>query len=108
MSSDLSAIGVSQLKRAIRIKQKIESLTGKLDSLLGSSSSSNSAPRKGRMSAVGRAAIGAAQKARWAKVKVKKSGSKGKRTMSAAARARISAAAKRRWKAAKAAGKSRL
>jgi hypothetical protein len=85
MSSNLSGIGVSQLKRAIRIKQKIESLTAKLDDLLGSSGSSDSGPRKG-----------------------KKRGPKGKRKMSAAGRARISAAAKRRWKAAKAAGKSRL
>jgi hypothetical protein len=63
----------------------VNPLTRKLDSLLGSSGSSNSGPRKG-----------------------KKRGPKAKRKMSAAARARISAAAKRRWKAAKAAGKSRL
>ena len=109
MSSDLSAIAISQLKQAIRIKQKIASLTAQLDTLFGhtSSSNSNSVPRKGRMSAAGRAAIRAGQKARWAKVKGK-AGRKGKRTMSAAARARISASAKRRWKAAKAAGKSRL
>jgi hypothetical protein len=110
MSSDLSGIAVSQLKRAIRLKEKIESLTGKLDMLLGASgsSNSNSAPRKRRMSAAGRAAIGAAQKARWAKLKGKKRVPKGKRRMSADARAKISASAKRRWKAVKAAGKTRL
>ena len=53
------------------------------------------------MSAAGRARIVAAAKARWAKVKEKKSNTapaqKPKRQMSAAARAKISAAAKARW-----------
>ena len=64
------------------------------------------------MSAAGRASIAAAQKARWAKVKGKKSSAKpvkkAKRKMSAAARAKISAAAKKRWAKAKAAGKTKL
>ena len=64
------------------------------------------------MSAAGRARIVAAQKARWAKVKGKKSPpktvKKAKRKMSAAARAKISAVAKKRWAKAKAEGKKRL
>jgi hypothetical protein len=65
--------------------------------------------KKGKMSAAGRAAIRAAQKARWAKIKgTAKPAKKAKRKMSAAGRAAISAAAKARWAKAKAAGKSRL
>lgn len=62
------------------------------------------------MSAVARAKIAAAQKARWAKVKGKteKPASEGKRKMSASARAKIAAAAKARWAKAKAAGKKSL
>jgi hypothetical protein len=64
-------------------------------------------PKKGGMSAAGRAAIIAAQKARWAKVKATKTEAPkaaaeakpktGKRTMSAAAKLAISKAAKARW-----------
>ena len=62
------------------------------------------------MSAVGRARIAAAQKARWAKVKGDKveAAPKKRRKMSAAGRARMAAAAKARWAKAKAAGKNRL
>jgi hypothetical protein len=62
------------------------------------------------MSAAGRAAIAAAQRARWAKVKGKvgNAPSSGRRKMSAAARAKIAAAAKRRWAKAKAAGRKSL
>jgi hypothetical protein len=107
MSNSLSAISVPQLKQAIRIKKQIESLSSQLVRLLGSSAGTISASgaRKGGISAAGRAAIRAAQKARWAKVKGKR---RGKRKMSAAGRAKIAAAAKARWKAAKAAGKTRL
>jgi len=63
------------------------------------------------MSASARARIGAAQKARWAKVKgktaVKPAGSS-RRRMSPAARAKIAAAAKARWAKAKAAGRTSL
>jgi hypothetical protein len=109
MSIEISHITSGQLQRAVKIKQKIETLTRELDLLLGSTGSSDGVSAGGRnqMSAAGRAAIAAAQKARWAKHNGK-TGSKGKRTMSAAARAKISAIAKRRWKAAKAAGQSRL
>lgn len=111
MSNDLSTITSDQLKRAIVIKEQIEALTSELDHLLDSPSAviAHPTPKRRKMSAAGRAAIRAAQKARWAKVKGgKKAAPKRKRKMSAAGRARISAAAKARWKAAKAAGKTRL
>ena len=58
------------------------------------------------MSKSARAKIGAAQKARWAKLKgTAKSAGKPKRKMSAAARALISAAQKARWAKVKAAQK---
>ena len=63
------------------------------------------------MSAAGRAAIAAAARARWAKIRAEKTGKavkKGRRKMSAAAKARLSALAKARWAKAKKAGKSRL
>jgi len=63
------------------------------------------------MSRSARAKIGAAQKARWAKVKKKstaKPAAKKKRKMSAAGRAKIAAAAKARWAKAKAAGRKSL
>jgi hypothetical protein len=108
MTTNLSHIALNQLKRAIQLKEKIEDLTAELNQVLGATDTSNSNPKRRGMSAAGRAAIRAAQKARWAKVRRKKPTRKGKQTMSAAGRARISAAAKLRWKAAKAAGKSRL
>jgi hypothetical protein len=59
----------------------------------------NGAPRRGKMSAAGRARIAAAQRARWAKAKGRKvvSITTRKRTMSPAARKRIVAAQKARW-----------
>jgi hypothetical protein len=71
------------------------------------------APKKKRkMSAAGRARIAAAQKARWAKVKGRKSVAKpvkkARRKMSAAGRAKIAAAARARWKKARAQGKNSL
>jgi hypothetical protein len=109
MNIDLSNITSEVLTRAVQIKGKIEELTHELGQLLGSTvvSVSISGGKKRRMSAAGRAAIAAGQKARWAK-KNGKPAAKKRRKMSPAAKARISAAAKLRWKAAKAAGKSRL
>lgn len=82
MSNALSDLSVKQLKKAIKLREKMEALQTKLDQLLGSSE--NTPVAKG------------------------KPGRKPKRRMSAAAKAKISAAAKLRWKKAKAAGKSRL
>jgi hypothetical protein len=103
MSPNMSTPSTAQLKRAIKIKLKLEALQSQLDGLLGTASSNGRTTRR-KMSAAGRARIAAGQKARWAK----KKGTKGKRKMSAAGRARIAAAARARWKAAKAAGRTRL
>ncbi len=114
MNSLLANYSVRQLKQAITIRAKIESLEHKLNQLFGSAAG---APAKGarrarrKVSAAGRARMAAAQKARWAKLKGKRgagSGRKPRRKMSAAGRARIAAAARERWKKAKAAGKNRL
>jgi len=105
----LENVSVDQLQRALAIRQQIETLQNEMAQILGGEIALPQ-PRKGKgkMSASARARIGAAQKARWAKLKGKKVAGKPKRTMSAKARAAISAAAKERWKKAKAAGKSRL
>ena len=65
---------------------------------------------RGRLSAAARARIGAAQRARWAKVKAGKGQSRSgtvapKRAMSPAARKRIAAAQRARWAKVKAAKK---
>ena len=108
----LSDVSVKNLKRAIKIKAKLETLQSRLDAILGGSGPASSASTaKGGMSAAGRKRIALAQKKRWAKLKgtgVASSGKKPRRKMSAAARARIAASAKARWAKAKAAGKNRL
>lgn len=111
--SDLISLTTKQLRRAADLKEKIEALNKELASILSTTASvSAKGPKKHGMSAAGRAAVAAAQKARWAKIKagkpaVKATGKK-KRTMSAAAKAKISAAAKARWATVKAAGKKKL
>jgi hypothetical protein len=108
----MTHLSASQLRRAADIKDKIESLQKELSRLLGSTDGA-AAPRKRRkMSAAGRRKIAAAARARWAKVKGRKSAAKpvkkARRKMSAAARAKIATAAKARWKKAKAQGKNSL
>ena len=98
----MSTPSLSQLHRAVKISEQIETLQAELQSILGTSggaignakrkytkkaasaeaSTSTESPasakktrkkrKKGKMSAEGRAAIVAAQKARWAKVKKEK------------------------------------
>ena len=99
MIKDLS---VQQLRRAITIKEQIETLTAELAAIAGDQAPAKPGRKKGGMSAAGRARIVAAQRARWAKVHAAKAAvtdqpKKAKRTMSAAGRAAISAAAKARW-----------
>jgi hypothetical protein len=73
-------ITASQLRHAADIKDKIESLQSELSQLLGGEVRngiqmlSAHVPRRGRrkMSAAARARIGAAQKARWAKLKAQR------------------------------------
>ena len=108
----MTHLSASQLHRAADLKYKIESLQKQLTRLLGSTAGA-AAPRKRRkMSAAGRQRIAAAARARWAKVKGRKSAAKpvkkARRKMSAAARKKISQAAKARWAKAKAAGKKTL
>jgi hypothetical protein len=108
----MTNLSASQLRHAADLKDKIESLQKELSGLLGSTDGA-AAPRKRRkMSAAGRAKIAAAARARWAKVKGRKSAAKpikkARRKMSAAARAKIAAAARARWKTAKAQGKNSL
>ena len=68
------------------------------------------AKKKRRMSRAGRAAIGAAAKARWAKIKgtTKSKPAKKKRKVSAAVKAKLAAIARARWANAKASGKTAL
>lgn len=81
-----------------RLSSQMEALNQAI-SLLGGVSSNGA--RRGRgISAAGRARIAAAQKARWAKIKGRKSvsaASLSKRTITAAARRKIAAAQKARW-----------
>lgn len=60
-----------QLRQAAKLRGQIDRLQARLNGLLGDSAPAKAAPRKRRnkMSAAGRAAIAAAQKARWAKIK---------------------------------------
>ena len=115
--SNLLLLTSTQLKRAADLKDRIGALEKELVSILGSSS--NSAPatpkKKFKMSAAARAKIAAAQRARWAKAKGKKSAAKSaakapakKSRRSASVRARLSALAKARWAKVKAAGKKAL
>ena len=99
MASSLSNISVRELKKALVLRERIESQERKLAAILG-----DAAPAAGgdfgrrKMSAAARARIGAAQRLRWAKQrKGAKGPKKGRRKMSASARARISAIAKARW-----------
>jgi hypothetical protein len=115
MSTSLSSLSPQQLRRAADLKDKIQSLENELGRILGASIKPVAAValRKNRkMSAAGRAKIAAAARARWAKVKGRKSVAKpvkkARRKMSAAARAKIAAAARARWKKAKAQGKNSL
>ena len=95
-------LSTARLKRIIALKQQIEKLSAKLETLAGGTAAPVGRPAKKKwtMSAAGRAKIAAAARARWAKVhaagKPAKTAKK-KRTMSAAARAKIAAAARARW-----------
>ena len=107
MTTNLSNLSVAQLKRAVSIREQIDSLSEELREILGGGANGVPSPlvykkRKG-MSAAGRARVAAAQRARWAK-----RNGKSRRKMSAAAKAKIAAAARARWAKAKAAGKNRL
>ena len=115
--STLNTLSISQLKRAVALKEQIAQLEQELSAIAGGAkpaatpavAAAKPAPKKGGMSAAGRARIVAAQKARWAKIKAAKGAPAAKPakkfTMSAAAKAAISRAAKARWAKIKAAKK---
>jgi hypothetical protein len=94
----------SQLRRAVQIKEHIENLQDEINQMTTTVKPTVvKAAKRSKFSAAGIARIRAAQKARWAKVKVAKPTAKTKRvnavkrTMSPAARAKIAAAARARW-----------
>lgn len=110
IQNTLLNISSRDLKQAISLKEQIERLQSELTGLLGGTSAPASrAPERRTMSAAARARIGAAQKARWAKIRGGEPGAgeaapKGKRKVSAVDRARLSALAKARWAKVKRAG----
>jgi hypothetical protein len=123
----MSTPSVFQLTQALRIQEQIEKLQAELRSLLsgdalaagdvagngGIPAAASRAKKKSGMSVEGRARIAAAQKARWAKLKVGTEASKAavasapkkRRKMSPEARARIVAAVRARWAKVKASKK---
>jgi hypothetical protein len=110
----MTNITAQQLRQAADIKDKIASLENQLKAIIGGSDTpvTAAAPKKGGMSAAGRARIAAAQKARWAKTKVEKPAATPapktqpkKGGMTAAAKAALSAKMKKIWAARKAAKK---
>jgi hypothetical protein len=84
--NSISSLSVSQLKRAIAIKLRLQSLEEKLGRLLGGVSAPGTG--RGRAKSTPRA--------------------KGRRRMSPKARAKMAATARKRWAKAKAAGKNSL
>jgi hypothetical protein len=119
MITNLSNVSVAQLKRAVVVREQIESLERELAGILGESQSvshevsTNGHGGRRKMSPAARAKIAAAQRARWAKQKKGQPKTatvavKGRRKMSPAARAKIAAAARARWAKAKAANRRTL
>ena len=109
--SILSSLTPTQLRQAADLKEKIGTLQNELAVILGSAPDAAPEPKTtSKMSARTRAKMAAAQKARWAKVKVPKPAPAAtqKRIVSAAVRAKMAAAAKARWATAKAAGMTTL
>jgi len=69
----LAQLSVKQLKRAVAIREKIETLERQLNKILAAESPSAAAPRRRRrLSAAAKARISAAAKARWAKFRAHK------------------------------------
>jgi hypothetical protein len=111
--SDIQNLTTGELRKILLIKEEIEELQRKLETLVNDgeipSPFSVEPLKKRRMSAAGRARISAAAKKRWAAVRnAGDSPTKKKRRMSRAARAKIAEAARKRWAQAKAAGKATL
>ena len=116
MNQSLVEVTVAQLKEAIVIKEKIESLEQELAVIFGAPGKT-AAPAEvstgPKMPAAVRARMAAARKAWWVKRKAVSAPApvvkpKPKPTMSEAGRRRLSRRAKARWAKAKAAGKTSL
>ena len=105
--TELLNLSTARLKRIIALKQQIEKLSAKLQSLAGGSAASAAKParKKWTMSVAARKKIAAAARARWAKVRAAGKPARKKRKMSAAGRAKIAAAARARWAKVRAAKK---
>ena len=104
MTNSLATLPIDQLKRAVDIREKIESLTQELHQLLGNlpQLNGNSATngRKHALSSEGRARIAAAQRQRWAKFNAARGGRRqpaSRHDLTPEGRARVSAAVKARW-----------
>ncbi|MGN6553760.1 MAG: hypothetical protein ACTHLW_08570 [Verrucomicrobiota bacterium] len=70
---NINQLSISDLKKAVTIKEKIEALNQELNAILGNSAKgAEPARKKGGMSAAGRERIAAAQRARWAKINAAK------------------------------------
>jgi hypothetical protein len=111
--NSLTSLTARQLRRAADIQERIEALNDELHDLLGTTQEpvNGQAPRakKRRMSAAGRAAIAAAARARWARIKGNtRSTRKPRRKMSPAVKSRLAEIARARWKKVKAQGKTTL
>src|ERR1043166_10247995 len=89
--NSITALSADQLRRAAKIKEQLQSLENELGRILGSETSGGVRRGSRKMSAAARAKIAAAQRARWAKQKGRKTGKRTKRTISAAGRAKIAA-----------------
>jgi hypothetical protein len=94
---------LDQLKRAVDLRERIESLTAELHQLIGGAAVTHlngSANGGGRLSPEGRARIAAAQRLRWARFNAARGGRPKPTTrhlLSPGGRARISVAVKARW-----------
>ena len=114
--NSIAGLTSQQLHRAADILERVESLQGQLEQLLGAPAQATVAEPTGRrtrkFSAQALANIRAGARRRWAREqgaeKATEPAQKRKRKISAAHRAALSAAAKRRWVKAKQAGKTTL
>ena len=104
MMNSLTTIPIGQLKRAVDIREQIESLTLELHELLagvaGMQRAGGEQSQRRVLSPTGRAKIAAAQRLRWAKFNAARGGRPkpaSRHMLSAAGRARVSAAVKARW-----------
>jgi hypothetical protein len=100
----MNNLTIADLRRAIEIKEQIESLEATLSTLLDGGAVRSPGTGKTRR---GRKAVAASAKVDSNGTPPIK-GKRGRRRMSAAGRARIAAAARTRWKKAKASGKNSL